>query len=268
MSDFALMVDINRYPTCPLDGCDNDIHDATQFIISKRNFDRNGIQILQDGRATTKAILARCEWLVSKARAGDRVLFWYSGHGAQVPSKTGEDEVDGLNEVICPVDFDWEPEHMITDKQFHATFMRFAAGVHFNWVSDSCHSGDLTREIPLFDVNGRHHVTKPRAFPMPRDIAWHVKLAREQHKPKAFRSELQVGFVSGCRSDQTSADATFGGRPNGALSYYLLKTLYEVPETTPLTTIRLEVLNKLRADHYEQEPQVEGPLMTAGFVHV
>ena len=35
---------------------------------------------------------------------GDSLVFHYSGHGGQKRDMTGE-EVDGMNETLCPMDF-------------------------------------------------------------------------------------------------------------------------------------------------------------------
>lgn len=141
----AFLVGINEYPSAPLRGCVDDIQDMADFLVKDRGFVEDNIRLLVDGRATTSAILERLKWLVSDVREGDQILFHYSGHGAQVPTRSPHGEVDGLDEVICPVDFDWTDEHLIRDKNFIEIFAAVPKGVTFIWVSESCHSGDLSR---------------------------------------------------------------------------------------------------------------------------
>src|SRR3990172_9029231 len=52
-------------------------------------------------RDSIEAILT--QWLPAHVGVSDRVLIYYSGHGAQVLDLDGDEE-DGLDETICPVD--------------------------------------------------------------------------------------------------------------------------------------------------------------------
>lgn len=255
MADRALLVGINKYPGAPLSGCVNDVLDMARFITtSVVKFDPANVRLLTDARATTKEILARLEWLVTGLRPGNRILFHYSGHGAQVATRAGSGELDGLDEVICPVDFDWSDPHMIRDKQFHTLFDKIPAGVKAVWISDSCHSGDLGKDAA--GLGGR----SCKAFPMPEDIGWRLeaaKMANIAHKPSPYPN---IALVSGCKPDQTSADARFGDRPNGALTYFLLQVLKAHDGLTlPLTAVGQRVRAVLTQNNYEQQPQVEGP---------
>ena len=253
----ALLVGINAYPSSPLNGCVNDITSMTELLTSSLyNFKSENIRLLVDSRATTAAILDHLNWLV-QAQPGDEVLFHYSGHGAQVPTRNNAGEVDDLSEVVCPVDFDWSPERMITDKQFVEIFKKLPDGVIFNWLSDSCHSGDLDKRMPPPDV-------KFRRFPVPADILWrqriavHKKLERWFSKSKAMvGGVLDVGFMSGCQSDQTSADAYIDGRACGAFSYYFMKALREDPQMK-LDDLGNKVCRYLAGGGYSQKPSTEG----------
>jgi hypothetical protein len=253
MTDKALIVGINKYPGAPLNGCVDDIIDATSYVTDKQygiNFDPRSVRLLTDARATTTAILERLTWLVTDLKAGDRILFWYSGHGAQVATRAGSGEVDGLDEVICPVDFDWSAAHMIRDKQFHQIFSAIPAGVIACWVSDSCHSDDLER--------GMSPGTS-KSYPVPEDIKWRNNVAQGAGiKVLAPTAMPNIALIAGCKSDQTSADARIDGRYNGALSYYLLKELKAHP-TLPMNQLITHVQTDLRDNHYEQIPQLEGP---------
>jgi hypothetical protein len=249
----ALLVGINKCPDAPLRGCINDVKDMAAFLVEKAGFEHADVRIITDRRATTQAILERLAWLVNCARAGDRLLFHYSGHGAQLPTRNPSGEVDKLDEVICPVDFDWTDEHAIRDKMFARIFSKVPNGLHFVWVSDSCHSGDLTRSLERI----------PRVMPAPIDIAWrHETAVRAKRKPLSFVHAIKgenVALISGCRSDQTSDDAVFDGRPNGALTWALLRELGERGGTErPLTKLVDGVRRRLKSEGYEQEPQLEG----------
>jgi hypothetical protein len=257
--DKALLVGINAYPGQPLNGCVNDVNDMADFLVKKCGFETASVRLLTDARATKAAIVERLNWLMEGLRAGDRALFHYSGHGAQVATRAGSGEVDRLDEVICPVDFDWTEPHMIRDKDFNQMFTKVAKGVEFVWVSDSCHSGDLERALP---PKGTPR-SSPRCMQPPADLAWRVRTARTLSiKALSFVHAvdgLNVALIAGCKSSQTSADAVFGGRANGALTYFLLKTL-QAPKALakPLETIVASTRSALKTAKYEQEPQLEG----------
>jgi uncharacterized caspase-like protein len=255
----ALLVGINKYPGSPLCGCVNDVTDMAEFLVDRCGFKSSEIRLLVDGRATTKAIQTRLAWLIRGAKAGDRLLFHYSGHGAQVATRNADEELDGRDEVICPVDFDWSDEHMIRDKQFHELFHTIPDGVEFNWISDSCHSGDLDKEILPPD----QHLPLPKRLVPPADIRWRNRAAVESNTPfcglVGAVEQLNLALIAGCRSDQTSADAWFGNRPNGALTYYLLRAL-ESPAglKEPLAQLIPAVRSALKRGGYNQQPQLEG----------
>ena len=251
----ALLVGINEYPSAPLHGCVNDVQDMAEFLVERCGFDMNDVRLLTDARATTQGILERIGWLLTGVRLGDRIFFQYSGHGAQMATRNPQGEVDGLDEVICPVDFDWSDDHVIRDKDFDRIFSAVPPGVEFVWVSDSCHSGDLSRDIP-------HPGRLPRSMPLPADMDWRLRTARKAGlRALGMRSAggLQVALVSGCAAEQTSADAVFSGRSNGALTYYLLQVLKDAASgNSPLAGVVEQVRLLLRNNGFEQIPALEG----------
>lgn len=266
--DRALLVGINKYPGAPLNGCVNDITDMAKFLNVKCGFAMNSIRLLTDGRATRAAIAERLNWLVTGVRPGDRLLFHYSGHGAQMPTRNPAAEVDRLDEVICPVDFDWSDEHAIRDKDFYKIFSTVPEGVEFVWISDSCHSGDLSRDFPKLKPDHLHKTMLP-----PEDIDWRLQTAKElQRKAGKIQStsmasavkELNVALISGCKSNETSADAVFNKRANGALTYFLLKELNSVNGLKETLSEVVKKVSKAVAKYNSgQHPQLDGSKMIA-----
>lgn len=253
----ALLVGINTYPGCPLHGCLNDISNMAQYLTTRLGWKSEDIRMIADNRADTAAILERLNWFVSDVKPEDFLFFHFSGHGAQVATRDRSQEIDGMLEVFCPYDFDWSPQRMITDKQLYSIFQKIPVGTVFNWISDSCHSGDLTRDITP------HKIT-PRTMKPPVDIAWRNLGAKSKNlHPHGVNKSisngiLDVGYVSGCKSDQTSADSVFNGQPQGALTHYLIDALKSYSEDTQLDTIVDATGKALRRNGFSQEPQVEG----------
>lgn len=255
----ALLVGINKYPDPDneLSGCINDITDMADFICKEKAFKTTDVRLVADDRATKANIIERLNWLVKGAQAGDQLLFHYSGHGAQMTTRSKTGEPDKLDEVICPWDFDWTDLTALRDKEFAKIFSTVPKGVDFIWISDSCHSADLSRGFK-----------KPKAFKArtmipPPDIAWRtrsidstpVKLQELARTAK----KRNLALLSGCMSNQESSDAVFNKRPNGALTYYLLKTLKTTSgKTDPLRVIISRVNAALKKAGFDQRPQVEG----------
>lgn len=256
----ALLVGINSYPGSPLNGCVNDVSDMAKFLVGKCGFAKADIHLLTDARATTDRIRRRLGWLLNGLRPGDRVVFHFSGHGVQVATRNPQLELDGKDEAVCPFDFDWTEECMIRDKEFNAMFSTIPAGVIFTWISDSCHSGDLTKE---FAMPGGIKSSRNKTMLPPADIDWRLQTADEMNiKALTFEkaaSQLNLALISGCKSGQTSADAFIEGRYNGALTYFLLKELNSpTGMKASLTSVVRNINAALSRADYTQDPRLEG----------
>jgi metacaspase-1 len=146
----ALLVGINDYPGSQndLQGCVNDITDVYDVLVKYFGFLSADLTLLSNKRATGSAILGGLQKLVTGAESGDVLVFHYSGHGSQVRDSEGDELKDGLDEIICPWDFDWDGKY-IKDDDLAELFGRLKKGVHLEVILDSCHSGTGTREIIL-----------------------------------------------------------------------------------------------------------------------
>lgn len=248
--DRVVLAGINAYPGCPLSGCVNDVMNIKSYLINDCGFNAGDIHLLTDRGATTGAIMSELDWLAGTPTGG-RAYLHYSGHGAQVDDPAG---IGGLADVICPVDFDWSPQHMITDKQFLAIFARMAAGVRFNWASDSCHSGDLDRDMPL--PNSKKMT--PKCLVPPPGLHHKItNLKKQMGQRNMANGLLDVGFASGCRSDQTSADTEIGGQPCGAFTCFYLQAL-RANKGAPLVQVVHATCSLLSQSGYSQQPQCQG----------
>ena len=274
MNNKALLVGINAYPNPSnnLRGCINDIVDMEYFIASKNKvYQKENIRKLTDSRATKKEILTALNWLLLGANAGDQILFQYSGHGAQIPSHHSTIEKDGLDEIICPYDFSVEAaaETAISDKEFASIFAKIPQGVHFVWISDSCHSEDLSRKQEIVETNeGKSNNelkdTRFRRFNY-KDSTQQVEAVVPIASLGSAHSPLHGALLSGCASHQLSADAYINNRFNGAFTHYLIKNLSLYGQDASMQEIVKYVNIDLMENDYDQNPQSEGILKTAKF---
>jgi metacaspase-1 len=274
MNNKALLVGINAYPNPNnnLRGCINDIVDMEYFIASKNKvYQKENIRTLTDSRATKKGILTSLNWLLLGASAGDQILFQYSGHGAQIPSKSHAIEKDGLDEIICPYDFRGEAatETAISDKEFASIFAKIPKGVHFVWISDSCHSEDLSRKHEIIETNNGNSnydfkETRFRRFNH-KDSTQQAQAIAPVASLGSAPIPLHGALLSGCASHQLSADAYINNRFNGAFTHYLIKNLSQYGQDASMQEIVKFVNIDLMENDYDQNPQSEGLLATQKF---
>jgi len=142
----ALLVGINDYPAPEdrLEGCANDVF-LFSSVLQECGFAAADIRVVLDRRATTRGILQRLEWLLDGAAADDQLVFYYSGHGAQLPAYAPDEQVDHQDECLVPYDFDWSPERAITDDQIYDLYSQLPYDARFLMFLDCCHSGGMTR---------------------------------------------------------------------------------------------------------------------------
>lgn len=163
----ALLVGVSRYNETvatmapQLAGPPNDVALMTSTLLDM-GFDEDKLTILTDGPErlpedlaspeppTRQNILTALDALAGNAAQGDDILVYLSGHGAQIPAATTDDEEpDGLNEIFLPADFmyrDGAYHNAILDNEIGARIDRMmAAGATVWLLADTCHSGSLRR---------------------------------------------------------------------------------------------------------------------------
>jgi hypothetical protein len=146
----ALLVGINNYPDPAnrLEGCVNDVF-LMSSVLQECRFAAEDIRVVLDERATSTAVLERLEWLLDGAEDSKDRVFYYSGHGAQIPGYGVGEKVDHDDECLVTYDFDWKREHAFTDDQFYDLYSQLPYGASFLTIFDCCHSGGLSRDGAL-----------------------------------------------------------------------------------------------------------------------
>lgn len=227
MAKKALCIGINDYPGTDNDlaGCVNDAHDWADAL-TQRGY---AVTTLLDSQATHDAMSQALTQLVTGAVPGDSVVITYSGHGTWVPDSSG-DEPDGRDEALCP--YDLGTTGPLLDDEIGEIFARRAAGVHVLLISDSCHSGSVTRgrEDDLDPGLARARFM-PLVSWMPADELPATSSVPATRKTKGLVQSGGDLLLAGCTDQQFSFDTSFKGRPNGAFTYYALKTLREAKPT-------------------------------------
>jgi hypothetical protein len=253
MAKRALCIGINDYPgtDSDLSGCVNDASDWAAALAG-RGF---AVTQLIDHAATKAGMVAAISDLIGESVKGDTVVISYSGHGTWVPDDSG-DEPDARDEALCP--WDIGAGKVLLDDEVHELFMLRPPGVRILLISDSCHSGSVTRgdESDLDPGMPRARFLPPAVWMSP------DALPRSTARP----TMLSGGFtraggdllLAGCLDTQYSWDTSFNGRPNGAFTYYALKTLQTLPANASYETWFKEIRNYLPSTRLPQDPQILG----------
>jgi len=205
-----------------LNACESDANDM-KAIADSRGFESN---ILLTPDATSDAVISAIEKAAGELGSGDIFLLTYSGHGGQVPDRNDEGEEDRSDETWVAYDRE------IVDDELYALWAKFQPGVRVLVLSDSCHSGTVTRNIEgdvpnVVATRESAEAESPRYRAMPRDVMIATYRANADlydgiQKSLPSSDEAQVGatvlLISGCRDDQLSLD----GFSNGLFTENLL----------------------------------------------
>ena len=152
-ADRALLIGIGSYASLPekmfLEGPKNDVPLIEKLLKEKQGYAPKSIRVLLDKDASRAAILASIEeWLIAGTGPGDRVYFYFSGHGLQVKDASGDEE-DGLDEALSTFDItagngDWT--NVILDDEIDAMLAKLKDRA-VSVVIDACHSGTISRSL-------------------------------------------------------------------------------------------------------------------------
>lgn len=224
----ALLIGIN-YTGTPneLFGCISDVHSVKERL-SQKGFDIRSLTDITTKKATRDNILEEFKNLLMNSQKGDLLFFLYSGHGSYTRDRNG-DETDGRDELIVPCDLKG-----ILDDELKALLQTYLKeDVTLFAMFDSCFSGTvLDLKYQFMDS---------------------LNYDRFTENSKQLETLGNVFMVSGCTDNQTSADAVFNNKPNGAMTWSLLECLKQNPNNWRelIKTMR----DLLKKSQFNQIPQ-------------
>ena len=270
----ALFVGINKfanYPQFTLNGCVNDAKDMTALYKEFLGFKPSEITTLTDAQATKASIMSNLKAMVADAKAGklSYLVFALSSHGTQMDDTSG-DEPDGMDEAFVPHDIaekngKWDPARIISDDELHDLFAALPSKVLLEVYLDTCHSGSGLRgtEFSLNASRARYvappdhefteRTARMRGFTLdsPRKAAPGTKAA-----VKEVAGQHHV-LWTGCKANETSADAYFDGRYSGAFTYHFVKVMRDSRNQLSRKAVVAKVRDLLKGK-FAQNPQLEG----------
>jgi metacaspase-1 len=204
-----------------LQACENDARDM-QRIAESRGFEST---LLLTRDATAEAATEAMSQAAANAGEGDLVFVSYSGHGGQVPDTNSDEPGDNKDETWVLYD------RQLIDDELYALWSRFHPGARIFVLSDSCHSGSVTREIvdiaiPHVVAHGMVDTPTPRPKDMPRETeeatyrenkALYDGLQSSNPSGDSVDVGATVILISGCQDNQVSLD----GDQNGLFTQHL-----------------------------------------------
>lgn len=211
----AVLIGINyRGTKNRLHGCINDANAIKKTLMEFYGFEEKNIVVLTDDsilkkKPTRSNIVKYLKKMSAITGPRDELVVTYSGHGSQVVCEDGDESLNpdtpNMDDVICPCDFkSYGGERgLIRDDELKEILVdRLPNGAKLRVVLDCCNSG-TGLDLPFLFKGGDEFVNLAIG---------------------AYRCTDSL-LLSGCRDDQTSADAIIDSKPTGALTWALLKSL-------------------------------------------
>lgn len=247
-------------------------------------FEKSAVRSLVNAEATQENVVSVFnQHLIANAKPGDRIVFYYTGHGFHLPDTSGDETADREDEVTVM----WVPKekqdlpaperraamYMLDDtyqdllkelsKRMRGEDGKVRGSVTI--IFDSCNSGSAAKG-PL-TPKGREWddaIDGPRPDPfVPSGVAsgW-LTLGKDQFE--------NVAFIAASQSDQLSYMMPDSARDGSILTYYLAEYLINIARNRPHRGVTYEdMLNsvspKVRATGRAQDPQIEGNVFAGIF---
>jgi len=200
----ALLVGINYKGTSyELNGCINDVQNITQYLVSQ-NISADKMCILTDDtdiKPTKNNIINYFTKLLTDAKSGDQLVFFYSGHGSTIVNTSINKDVEPLDDVLITID-----SNCIIDDDLNEIIQKnLKPSVKLFVLFDCCHSGTMLDLRYNFTVDD----TKPGII---------IDNSSENTKSNVF-------YISGCKDDQISMDAFINSKAQGAMTWAFLEAV-------------------------------------------
>lgn len=121
-----------------LESCEYDA-EAMCELAKRKRFDATA---LLTESATAENVRNEIQRAAKTLKSGDIFFLTYAGHGGQVPDRSRDEKKDRLDETWCLYD------RQFLDDELFALYSEFDPGVRILILSDSCHSGTVSRGGP------------------------------------------------------------------------------------------------------------------------
>lgn len=262
---YALLIGIDNYPKVghQLKGCKNDVQDMEAFLQEYATGVNLQIRCLRDEAATRSNIIAALLDL-KVAKAGDRCMVFYSGHGSrgESPAFFHHIDIEGKLESIVCYDSRLPGGKDLTDKELshliweitYDPIARKDKGIHLAMVFDCCHAGGNTKE----GVQNRGISDGE----VPSELAdFHGYQAFDQRATATgmFYSPKRGPHVhlAAAKSTETAKEQVLEGKRRGVYTFLLLELLRSHQGELTYTELQHALYIRMQNEKMGQTPQAE-----------
>ena len=233
----ALCIGINDYQHVgKLKGCvpdANNIYNYLEESAKNAGFDFDGL-LLTDDKATKGNIVKQFkEHLMAKAKPEDVAVFYFSGHGAEEDADSIFAEVSGdnkpLSTLVCYDSRNPEGVTDLADKELRYLIHKFTyrengeKTPHFVLITDSCHSGSVTKDADA-DPDMVARLTTQSAARKWDDFIFAKELPRSKFENTSIKKVMPQGehiHLSACEASELAYEV----RGSGVFTSTLLEVL-------------------------------------------
>ncbi len=256
----ALLVGINQYRSTALQGCLTDVNLQRELLIHRFGFQPSDILTLTDQQATRSQIeTAFIEHLVTPSKAGDVVVFHFSGHGSLLNlGMAGEDSQMSLVTIDKP-DGDLISDRLSEDtlllllKLLPTDQVTTILDAGFAYTGANLQGSLRVRSQPSPAANQLHQAELVFQAQRLEDL----KLDRSQLRVQRQAKQIPGVSLAAANSHQFATEARWNGFHAGLFTYSLTQQLWHA---TPATTLRF-ILSRTAEDigqRTDQPPSLEG----------
>ncbi len=254
---FALLIGIEKYnaPVLALNGSKNDALKMEAYLQKEADHFNIHIEKLLDGEATKENIVKYFIEHLGKAKKGDTVLFYYSGHGCREKAAEvfwSSDTSKYLETLVCYDGIEMKRgvlhTNLLSDKELRYLIHKTSQNeAHIISIFDCCHSGENTRNghvsKEVQKTIKKQVLTQSRmAFIAPKrnweDFIFSDQIDEQDFAGKSIQELLPEGKhiqLAACQKDESAWEHDGEGvftknlldvleRTQGAINYYNLKS--------------------------------------------
>ena len=237
--------------------------------LKAQGFEDSDIDTLKNEQATKAGIVAAIDRLISRAKAGDIILFHFSGHGQQIFDDANKDETDGYDEALVPYDakMRYSPgaytgQNHYRDDELGEKLKQLRKVIGKDGsllvLLDACHSGTATRGQQMSVTRGTDEKCEPTGYIPPASASRGSGSTEEGvFDDKTLLSNMVV--ISAASADQLNYETKDADKNGvGALSYAFSLALAQQQGPLNYKMLFEKIKTSIQSWKPFQNPQIEG----------
>ena len=258
---YAVLIAINQYPNpahC-LRGCVND-RNLFEAMLKERYGQTYHLHIktLTNEEASRNNIIESFDWFLL-AKDKDLCLFFYAGHGSQMPAPTAFHHLESdryLETMVC-YDSRQDEGRNLADKELSYLIWKASQNkdIQFVAIMDCCHSGTITRDEEDLHITSRNVNAREDGF-LKEDFIGHEHYQMDKagnFTPPRARHIL----LSAAQASETAKEVRASGIPRGVFTFSLLEALEKANRPLSYADLMQKATFRIRALVRKQTPRLD-----------